>query len=85
MRAALNLAPVNQIAVVGGVSANRRLREKCAALARERSVKLIIPRLPFCMDNGAMIALAGAARFNAFGPSPETDAVSREPLDHISD
>ena len=83
MRTALDRIPVTQIAVVGGVSANQRLREKCAKLARERSVGLIIPDLPFCMDNGAMIALAGAARFKAFGPSVDTDAVAREPLDIV--
>ncbi len=84
MRAALNLAPVRQIAVVGGVSANRRLQEKFKALARERSVGLIIPDPPFCMDNGAMIALAGAARFKEFGPSADADAIAREPLDMLT-
>lgn len=84
MRGALDRIPVKQIAVVGGVSANRRLREKFLALARERSIGLIIPDLPFCMDNGAMIALAGAARFKKFGPSSDVDAVAREPLDRLS-
>lgn len=84
LRTALDREPVSQIAVVGGVSANRRLGEKCAALARERSVRLVIPDLPYCMDNGVMIALAGAARYRAFGPSPDAEVVARESLDAIS-
>lgn len=50
---------VNTVAVVGGVSANSRLR----ALLKDRSgksgVDLVLPSLGFCTDNAAMIAKAG--------------------------
>ena len=43
----------------GGVSANRRLRERMRERCDETGVELFIPRPLFCTDNGAMIALAG--------------------------
>lgn len=48
--------------VAGGVGANRRLRERLAALAQARSFELYFPHPAFCTDNAAMIAYAGWAR-----------------------
>jgi N6-L-threonylcarbamoyladenine synthase len=48
------------IVVVGGVAANSRLR---ARLAAESPVPVIVPDLRYCTDNAAMIAAAGAIRF----------------------
>ncbi|HMN34622.1 MAG TPA: tRNA (adenosine(37)-N6)-threonylcarbamoyltransferase complex transferase subunit TsaD [Chiayiivirga sp.] len=53
------------LVVAGGVGANRRLRERLAALAERRRVQVCFPRLEFCTDNGAMIAFAGALRLAA--------------------
>lgn len=47
------------MAVVGGVAANRRLREKIAEAAGERGLKLHVPDISLCGDNAAMIAAAG--------------------------
>lgn len=83
-RQALTRIPVNQLGLVGGVSANRRLRDKFSKLAHDFAVELLIPDLPFCMDNGAMIALAGSARYQTFGPVKKyLDVIAREPLDNI--
>jgi len=54
---------VSALAVVGGVSANTRLREVLAAQAEARGVRLAIPRIGYCTDNAAMIAAAGALAY----------------------
>lgn len=50
---------VHALAVVGGVSANSRLRARLAARAAESGVRLALPSLALCTDNAAMIAAAG--------------------------
>ncbi len=83
--ATLDVKKVEQLGIVGGVSVNRRLRDKFQVLAEQKSVMLHIPDLQYCTDNAAMIALAGTRRFEKFGPSDlSIDAVSREALDAIS-
>ncbi len=47
------------IAVVGGVAANRRLRERVADEALKRGLRLFVPDLVLCGDNAAMIAALG--------------------------
>ena len=48
------------LAVGGGVSLNRRLRERLAQVAAQAGVKLLLAEPRFCGDNAAMIAgLAG--------------------------
>ncbi len=48
-----------QIALVGGVAANRRLREKVVEEAKIRGIKVYLTPLQYCGDNAAMIAAAG--------------------------
>jgi N6-L-threonylcarbamoyladenine synthase len=62
---ALDETGVERLVVSGGVSANRRLRERMAALGEERGVEVIVPRPALCTDNAAMIALAGWPRLAA--------------------
>jgi len=50
---------VSALAVVGGVSANSRLRKRLTARAAETGVLLALPSLTLCTDNAAMIAAAG--------------------------
>ncbi|MEK6671641.1 MAG: tRNA (adenosine(37)-N6)-threonylcarbamoyltransferase complex transferase subunit TsaD [Nitrospirota bacterium] len=47
------------LAVVGGVSANSRLRALLQARATSESLQLSLPPLSYCTDNAAMIAAAG--------------------------
>jgi N6-L-threonylcarbamoyladenine synthase len=50
---------VPALAVVGGVSANSRLRARLAERAAAAGVRLAVPPLALCTDNAAMIAAAG--------------------------
>jgi N6-L-threonylcarbamoyladenine synthase len=50
---------VKDIAVAGGVAANTELRRRLGEIARERGYRLFIPKMEYCTDNGAMIAMVG--------------------------
>lgn len=54
-----------RLVVSGGVGANRRLRAQLAAAGQRGGFQTYFPRLAFCTDNGAMIALAGSIRLAA--------------------
>jgi N6-L-threonylcarbamoyladenine synthase len=64
-RRALRATGQRRLVVAGGVGANRKLRERLAAIATESGAALYFPRAEFCTDNGAMIALAGCLRLAA--------------------
>jgi N6-L-threonylcarbamoyladenine synthase len=61
-RRALQASGAQRLVIAGGVGANRRLRSELAAAAVKDGFQAYFPRLDFCTDNGAMIALAGAIR-----------------------
>ncbi len=61
-RRALAQEGLGQLAVVGGVAANRRLRERLAAAADEDGFRVVFPPMALCTDNAAMVAAAGTAR-----------------------
>ena len=56
---------LKRLVVAGGVGANRELRRQLDAKAERHGIAVFYPELEFCTDNGAMIALAGALRFQA--------------------
>ncbi len=56
---------LNSISLVGGVAANKKLREEFTLLADRYQKKLIIPAFEFCGDNAAMIAFRGASLYKA--------------------
>lgn len=56
---------LDALVVSGGVSANRCLRSRLDAAAAKQGVRVYYPRLEFCTDNAAMIAVAGHARLSA--------------------
>ena len=49
-------------AMAGGVSANRELRRAAQAMCSRQQVKLYMPEIPLCTDNGAMIGSAAYYR-----------------------
>ncbi len=61
-RRALEASGAQRLVIAGGVGANRRLRSELAAAGDKDGFRVYFPRLDFCTDNGAMIALAGAIR-----------------------
>ncbi|HJV63434.1 MAG TPA: tRNA (adenosine(37)-N6)-threonylcarbamoyltransferase complex transferase subunit TsaD [Albitalea sp.] len=61
--AALKETGLRRLVVAGGVGANARLREWLGAECRKRQVQVHYPELALCTDNGAMIALAAAMRW----------------------
>jgi len=78
---------VDALAVVGGVSANTRLRALLAERARATGVRLSLPRAAYCTDNAVMIAKAGhwayaKGRFNAW--DMEADAEWTLPETHMA-
>jgi N6-L-threonylcarbamoyladenine synthase len=63
--AAVTVAGVSALAVVGGVSANSRLRTRLAERAARDGVRLALPPFAYCTDNAAMIAEAGRRKLLA--------------------
>ena len=61
---ALNSSDLDVLAVVGGVSANRHLRERMQTEAKKRGFRAIFPSASYCGDNGAMIAAIAQVKSN---------------------
>ena len=64
VKQALQVTGLKHIAMVGGVSANKLLRQRCADLAETLGLKVFYPRPEWCTDNGAMVAYTGYLRFS---------------------
>jgi N6-L-threonylcarbamoyladenine synthase len=62
---ALEQTGYDALVVAGGVGANRLLRDRLAQAAARQGAKVFYPRIEFCTDNAAMIAVAGMARLKA--------------------
>jgi len=56
---------ISNVALAGGVAANRRLRELLIERTKEKGYKAYIPELKYCTDNAAMIASAGYYNYKA--------------------
>lgn len=63
-RRALEQTGIRRLVVAGGVGANKHLRAELLTMAEQASYQVFYPRIEFCTDNGAMIALAGAQRIH---------------------
>ena len=84
-RAALAATGERRLVVAGGVGANRRLRERLDAAARNDGFETYYPELDLCTDNGAMIALAGALRLGAPGAAARGYAFTVRPRWDLAD
>jgi len=70
------------LVAAGGVAANGAVRSALAALAERRGLPFIVPPAWLCTDNAAMIAWAGALRYDAgMTDDLSVPARARWPLD----
>ena len=67
---ALDATGYGSLVVAGGVGANRRLRLQLKDVCGNTGVRVYYPRVEFCTDNGAMIALTGCLRLAGGAPGP---------------
>jgi N6-L-threonylcarbamoyladenine synthase len=72
---------LDRIIVAGGVGANKLLRAEMAARFDGR---VFYPRLAYCTDNGAMIAVAGALRLADATAANEIRAQARWSLNQLT-
>ncbi len=72
---------LDRIVVAGGVGANRLLRKE---IAERFEGEVYYPRMEFCTDNGAMIAVAGAMRLAEARAADTIKAQPRWPLASLS-
>ncbi|TSE34429.1 tRNA (adenosine(37)-N6)-threonylcarbamoyltransferase complex transferase subunit TsaD [Tepidimonas charontis] len=70
---AMRATGLQRLVVAGGVGANQRLRAQLDERARRAGWRVHYPELALCTDNGAMIALAAAMRWQAGGWPPHGD------------
>jgi N6-L-threonylcarbamoyladenine synthase len=81
---ALDATGLGTLVVSGGVSANTQLRARLDEAAASRGARVFYPRLEFCTDNAAMIAVAGLARLRAGQHEPPAiRAHARWPLESL--
>lgn len=73
---ALKQEGISRLVASGGVAANQQLRAVLEKTVASLNGRVYFPRLEFCTDNGAMIALAGAIRL-ASGENDSLDVAIR--------
>ncbi|MFA6225122.1 MAG: bifunctional N(6)-L-threonylcarbamoyladenine synthase/serine/threonine protein kinase [Methanoregula sp.] len=56
---AMSLAGKNEVLLVGGVGANKRLQEMLRIMCEDRGAQFFVPEQKYLGDNGAMIAYTG--------------------------
>ena len=54
---------IDKIALAGGVSANRKIRELLQEEGSKENIEVYLPELKYCTDNAAMITAAGIFKY----------------------
>ena len=75
---ALSLTGKNEVLLVGGVGANRRLQEMLHIMCEDRGASFFVPEQKYLGDNGAMIAYTGKLMLES-GVSLPVDASQINP------
>lgn len=75
LKKAVKETGINEIAIAGGVSANQGLQQQLTTVASQNKWQLYIPKLEYCTDNAAMIAISGyykyiGGKFDSLRESP---------------
>jgi N6-L-threonylcarbamoyladenine synthase len=60
---AISYTNKKEIMVIGGVAASKALKEMLEKFAKQRNIKLYIPPVSVCLDNGVMIADLGIKQY----------------------
>ena len=60
---ALKNYSVKSVSIVGGVAANKKIKNRLQEISQKYNKKLVVPDLQFCGDNAAMIAYRGYKLF----------------------
>ncbi|MDW3194019.1 MAG: tRNA (adenosine(37)-N6)-threonylcarbamoyltransferase complex transferase subunit TsaD [Cytophagales bacterium] len=75
LKKAVKETGIKEIAIAGGVSANQGLQQQLKIEAEGNNWQLYIPKLEYCTDNAAMIAISGyykyiGGKFDSLRESP---------------
>lgn len=62
---AIKTFDIKSLSLVGGVAANKAIRNSFVEISNKYKKKLVIPNLEYCGDNAAMIALRGLQVYNS--------------------
>ena len=83
--AACHRFDTDTLIVGGGFSANSQLRDKLQEFSEQEGIKVRIPKVNLCTDNGAMVAMLGVNLVQAgLSPSaPDFSIDSAMPMDRI--
>ena len=82
---ALEQTQHDTLIIAGGVGANKKLRQRLTKLTSKLNKSVFYPKLEFCTDNGAMIALTGCIRLQASQQNNlAIDAYSRWSLEGLN-
>lgn len=65
LRKASKKTGIKQVAIAGGVSANKGLRNALAKMATKERWEIFIPDFQYCTDNAGMIAMAAHFKYKA--------------------
>ena len=63
LKKAVKETDIKEIAIAGGVSANQGLQKQLTTVAAQNNWQLYIPKLEYCTDNAAMIAISGYYKY----------------------
>lgn len=82
---ALSLTGYSSVVIAGGVSANQALRQACLEHFGPMGIDIFFPKLQWCTDNAAMVAITGSFRLpNEYDVDADIQVLPRWPLESLS-